>query len=215
MNELRPTLEELKFPRIGEVVDSSSDKFLSQCYELYKAPHLGSVVRTASGQANEERGGGAIYAVVCGVTTQSLDRGRIVVARGAEETSEEDVYRNNPQIGRLLCTRFQSLIVGEKGNEGIYHRLPSLPPRIHAFVYSCDGEEVRSFTNSLNFLGTLVNATAISSSIADEVIAACIREASAHHDDPKEFLVRAGKSLALQLIGDPFRLNAMLKRLSV
>ena len=210
--------------RVGEVVESASHRFTAQCYQLYRSPPLGAFVRTESlltpdpspsgrgvgGEGNNSH----IYAVVYGVMTQALDPGRPVIARGEHEEREEDIYRSNPQLARLLCTRFEALIVGHGDNIAVNHYLPAMPPQIHAFVYQCSPEEVQRFTGSLDFLSLLVNSSPAGRGITDEVIAACLRHSSAGLDQPRDFLVQAGKTLATHLAGDMPRLNAILRRLS-
>ena len=213
--------------RVGEVVESASHGFTAQCYQLYRSPPLGAFVRTHSTPTQtfslpspsgrgvgSEGNNGHTYAVVYGVMTQSLDPGRPVIARGEQEEREEDIYRSNPQLARLLCTRFEALIVGHGDNTAVNQYLPAVPPQIHAFVYQCSPEEVRQFTGSLDFLSLLVNSSPAGRGITDEVIAACLRQASAGLDQPRDFLVHAGKTLATHLVGDMPRLNAILRRLS-
>ena len=89
--------------RVGEVVESTSTSFIAQCYQLDGAPGLGALVRTDSPD---------IYGVVGSVTTEPLDSARPVLARGEDADTEEDVIRANPQLARLLTSRFQVLIAG-------------------------------------------------------------------------------------------------------
>ena len=194
-----PTLE-----RVGEVVEATSQRFMVQCYRLYDAPPLGAVVRT---------GDPAIYAVVSDVSTEALDPGRPVIARGEHEASEEDLYRNNPQLERLLCTRFTALTVGysQDGDGDAVAGLPPLPPRIHSFIYLCPGDEVEALTGSPDFVHLLLNGAA---PISDEVIVACIRLASKQAVDSQRFLVRAGQALAAEMPDQLPRLNAILRRLA-
>ena len=217
--------------RVGEVVESASHRYVAQCYRLYESPPLGAFVRTegtltpalrqAQGHPSPSgRGAGGegeshrIYAVVYGVSTEALDPTRPVIARGENEPTEEDVYRSNPQLERLLCTRFEALIVGYGDDATCYQHLPALPPRIHSFVYSCTPEEVGSFTSSMDFLSLLLNSSPTGRGVTDDVIAACIRQASQHRDEPRSFRVHAGKALAEQLSADLPRLNSILRRLS-
>ena len=199
--------------RIGEVVESASHRFIAQCYRLYQSPPLGAFVRTGS-SPTDEGVASHIYGVVYGVSTQALDPGRPVIARGEDEEREEDIYRSNPQLTRLLCTRFETLIVGHSNGAAFNQYLPALPPRIHAFVYTCASEDVGHLTNSLDYLNLLLNTSPVGRGIADEVIAACLRQASTGLEDPHGFLVRAGKTLAVHLAGDLSRLNSILRRLS-
>lgn len=188
--------------RIGEVVEANTHNFTVQCYRLYKAPPLGAIIRSVDP---------SIFAVVSQVSTQSLDPGRPVIARGEKSQTINDVYQSNPQLSRLLCTRFQGLTIGYTSNEVLVQGLPPLPPRIHAFVYSSTPQEVAAITHSLDFLHTLVSGGVYTS---DEVIVACLRQASSIVTDGSEFLVRAGKILAIELTGQFARLNAILKKLT-
>ncbi len=189
--------------RIGEVVEASSTGFTAECYALYGAPPLGALVRV---------GDPAVYGVVYSVTTAALDPGRRVSARGADEPDEASVYRNNPQIARLLATHLQALVVGHgRGHEragAVVHRLPAAPPRIHAFVRCCDDAEVRAFTEDLGFLHLLTTANVPA---IDEVIAASVRLACEARPDADAFRERAARALAEELSGDVPRLNAILR----
>lgn len=199
--------------KMAEVVESSSAAFRCQCYDLDGAPSLGAFVRV---------GDPPVYAVVQNVSTGALDPGRRVMARGADEESEEALYRANPQLSRLLSTHVDALIVGHGQGDDLRHGLPPTPPRLHGFVYACQAEEVASFMQSpgpgaggsqawrFDFLHLLVQSRAPA---ADEVIAACVRGAAACQREPQPFLVAAGKALAMELGGEIGRLNAILRGL--
>ena len=183
--------------RIGEVVEASSTGFTAECYTLYGAPPLGALVRV---------GDPAVYGVVFSVTTAALDPGRRVAARGAGEPDEASVYRNNPQIARLLATHLQALVVGHERAGDIAQRLPAAPPHIHAFVYCCDDDDVRAFTEQLDYLHLLATASVPA---IDEVIAANVRLAAEGRAD--DFRSRAARALAGELASDVTRLNAILR----
>jgi hypothetical protein len=188
--------------RVGEVIQADSSSFVAQCYQLYGAPPVGSFVRTGSSP---------VYGVVCQVRTEPLDPTRPVLARGLEAESEEEVYRNNPQISRLLTSRFEVLVVGHQLEETNYYHLPPLPPRVHSFVYTCYADEVARFTSGLDFLHLLVSSTI---SFSDQVTGACLQQASAAHTHGRAFLLAAGRVLAADLSGDLPRLNAILRRIA-
>jgi hypothetical protein len=188
--------------RVGEVVESTSTSFVAQCYQIEGAPALGGLVRTDSPD---------IYGVVGSVTTEPLDSARPVLARGQDADSEEDVLRDNPQLARLLTSRFEVYIAGHV-EDGVTHQyLPPRPPRVHSFVYACDSEEVSNFTNNLDLLRLLLNSGA---SHADEIVGACIRQAVSSHDRPDDFLALACRTLAVELSADVARLNSILRRIS-
>ena len=188
--------------RIGEVIEASTGEFMAQCYELHQPPPFGSLVMTREGEVE-------IYGVVSGASTTSIEPGRRPIARGSEEADEEGIYRSSPQLAKLLRTDFSALIVGHRENERLHHYLPPRPARIHSFVYLCDPDEVALFSQSLDFISILVNAQGQ----ADELIAASLRHAAAAHQAPRDFLVRAGKELAVLLGGETNRLNTILRRI--
>ena len=188
--------------RVGEVVEATSTSFVAQCYRLYDTPPLGSLVRS---------GNPPLYAVVFQVSTGPLDASRPVLARGEAAASEEDVFRENPQLERLLTTRFDALIVGHRVGDNFRHFLPPLPPRVHSFVHICCPDEVARFTSRLDLLHLLLNSGVTA---ADEVVGACLRQAAAAHADSGEFLLAAGKALAGELAGDLPRLQAILRRVA-
>ena len=189
-------------PRLGEVVEASSTGFTVHCYQLYEAAPLGALVRTMSEDA--------IYAVVRNVATSPLDPARRPVARGQDEPDQEEVYRSNPQLPRLLRTDFEATIVGHRSGGTLLHYLPSQPPRIHAFVQPCPPQEVRAFTERLDFLPLLLMGAV---PLADQVAAAFLRQAASAHDDPDAFLVAAGRQVARLLSRDLQRLNTLLRSL--
>ncbi len=188
--------------RIGEVIEASTGEFMAQCYELHQPPPFGSLVMTKEGEVE-------IYGVVSGATTTSIEPGRRPIARGSEEADEEGIYRSSPQLAKLLRTEFSALVVGHRENERLHHYLPPRPARIHSFVYLCDTDVVALFSQSLDFLSILVSAQGQ----ADELVAASLRHAAAAHKAPRDFLVKAGKDLAVLLGGETNRLNTILRRI--
>jgi hypothetical protein len=203
--------------RLAEVIEAGSSVFRAQCYRLYEAPALGSLVAA---------GAPAVYGVVCRVSTEPLDPSRPVLARGESAQTEEQVYLDNPQIARLLTSRFEALIVGHQLETGISHHLPPLPPRVHSFVKECSPDEITDFSSGLGFIHLLVSAGPAAS---EEVIRACmLRLIEAHsivahsilahsidaHSGPPEFRVQVGKALAKELAGDVPQLTAILRGLA-
>ncbi len=190
--------------KIGEVIEASTGEFSAQCYEINQAPPLGSLVKVRSMPLE-------IYAVVYNIENHSLEVGRRPIARGEHEETEEGIFRANPQLSKLLCTDFNALVLGHRQENDIAHWLPPKPAYIHSFAYVCSSDEVRDFTQSLDFLSLLIAANLPTP--VDEVIAACLRYSSQAHDDPHAFLVKAGKELALLLSSDTQRLSSILRRL--
>ena len=181
------------------MVASNSTSFTAQCYRLYHAPPLGSFVR-----AGEPPIDGVVYRI----TTEPLDAARPVLARGEFAATEDDIFRNNPQLERLLTSRFEVVIVGHQGRGSRVPLLPPLPPRVHAFVHACSSEEVIQLAGHTGWIGLLLSSGI---PVADQVVGACFREAASVHSDGPEFLLRVCKDLAVELAGDLPRLNAILR----
>src|SRR4030042_34239 len=96
-----------KAQRVGEVIEASTTGFVAECYELYQSPPLGSLVKTVDSAAE-------LYAVVCAATTTGVEPGRRPIARGRGETAEEDIFRTNPQLVKLLRSEFEVIVVGHQ-----------------------------------------------------------------------------------------------------
>ena len=189
--------------RIGEVIETNTTVFVAQCYTLHSSPPFGSLVYTFDGDT-------AVFGVVSSSSTESTDPGRRIIARGMEANDFEDIYRDNPQIPKLLRTIFNAFIIGHKREADYFPYLPACPPRIHSFVYQSDQDQIKQSTQSLDFLSYLLNSTFPA---GDEIVCAFLRQAAAAHDDRQEFLVTSGKQLALLLNSDLTRLNAILRRI--
>ena len=188
--------------RVGEVVDASTAEFTAQCYRLYDAPAIGSLVICGEQVPT--------YGVVCEATTQSIDPGRAAIPRGEYASTEDEVLSSNPQIERLLHTRFRAVIVGY-GEAGAVRRYPPLnAPRMYSFVRECDGAELAEFSGSHEFLATLLSA---SMEAPDHVVSSFLRHASGAHPDAHDYLVSAGKSLAAALPAQLPRLSSILRSL--
>ena len=116
-----------KKERIGEVVHASTSLFSVQCHVLYEAPSLGALVSTGSNNT--------IYGVVAEVSTNSIDPGRRPMFMGQDQESIESVYKQNPQLSRLLTTEFQVIVVGHIDNNGELQRfLAPIPHKNHELV---------------------------------------------------------------------------------
>jgi hypothetical protein len=101
--------------------------------------------------------------------------------------------------------------VGYKQDGKVNQYLPAQPAHIHAFVQVCSPEEMKEFSQSFDFLNSLVNNRL--EIPADEIVAAALREMSKAQSDPRGFLIAGGKALTGILSGDYRRLKTILARL--
>jgi hypothetical protein len=192
--------------RVGEVIEVCTTGFIAQCYELYDSPPLGGLVKT-QGDFQQE-----IYGVVYNASTTGIEPGRRPIARGKDEANEDEVYRSNPQLYKLLKSEFNVLIVGFKKGERVFQYLPSKPPHIHRFVYLCSEEEIKEYSGSFDFLNILLKAR-LDIPVEELVGAVLRRMAQVRGDLNFTFLVTAGKELASLLSADYGQLKAILKGL--
>jgi hypothetical protein len=195
-----------KLERVGEVIDASTTDFVAQCYQLYQSPPLGSLVKTGDS-------GMDLYGIVYHATTTSFEPGRRPIARGKDEASEEAIYKSSPQLLKLLKSEFGAVVVGHREGDSWHHYLPPKPARIHSFVYLCPTPEMKEFSQSFQFLNILLNTRLPVS--PEELIAACLRQMSQAHEDPRAFLVKAGKELAVSLGSNLNQLKAILERIKI
>ncbi len=186
--------------RVGEVVEASTSRFVVQCHELYGAPPLGSLVRSEGG----------VYGVVAEVTTQSLDPGRRAVAMGRGEESSEAVYRQHPQLARLMSTELEAVVVAHRSGGELSRFLAPTPPRIHEIVSACSPPELVEVAGELELLPSLLASPAGS---PDDVTAAFLRQLADAHPEPEQVRLEAGRKLAGLLPGQLHRLTGILKRL--
>ena len=192
--------------RVGEVIEACTTDFVTQCYELYQSPSLGSLVKTR-GDSQEE-----IYGVVYNCSTAGVEPGRRPIARGKDEDNEDEIYRASPQLVKLLRTDFSVLVLGFKKDAQVFQCLPSKTARIHSFVYLCSPEEVIQFSRCFDFLNILLKSRV--DIPVEELIGSVIRQMSLVQGSNKlEFLVSAGKELAALLSADYGQLKAILKGL--
>ncbi len=192
---------------VGEVVESSTLQFTVACYNLYRAPSFGSLVKAAlPGQ------GGWVYGVVYEVCTGSEPPGANVTVRGRTDLRDEAIYKANPDLSEIMRTRFAALTVGFVDGAVTRQYLPPQPPPLHYSVYTCDADEVCSFTEQLGYLRTILTNQQAPS---DELAAASIRQARDSRPNDTTYALRAGRQLALFLKEEYDRLRAILAHIGV
>lgn len=195
-------------PRIGEVIESSTTRFITGTYELLQAPPFGALVR-AQAQADDT----AIYGLVYEISTGSRDLGGRAIVRGRTYTGRElydaQIYQEHPDLTEVLQTEFAAITVGFVAQHRLEHYLPSHPPPVHYSVYQCAEPELARFTASCDFFRTVLHNGQIP---GDELLAATLRLAAHTHPDPRAYLVHAGREIASLLKNDYDRLIALLRR---
>ena len=197
--------------RCGEVVAAQVAEFEAQCDQLHEAPPLGALVRVHAAFDF------TIYALVGGISSGGVDAGMRPVPRGRDGCEDAEIFRAHPDLVHLLATCVRCLVVGFSQSGMTYRYLPSRPAPIHYSVTMCDPSEVAAFTRELGYFPAILTARDLS---IEEVIAAHVRYAADARDPAATaaepayaFSVRAGRSLAQHLRGDPQRLTTILQRI--
>ncbi|MEA5621219.1 HAS-barrel domain-containing protein [Cronbergia sp. UHCC 0137] len=195
---------------IGEVIETTSTEFLSQCLEpddlsFPPMPPFGSWVTSV-----DEESGNQVYAVIYHATTMPIDSVHRARALGM---SLQTLREEQPQIFAMLKTEFRAAIVGfepPSSNSSIYQYLPPRPPQIHQAVYRCEPEAVINFTQELDFLRTLLF---INGAPVDSLAATTIREVYKLRKADRTWLIKAGRHLSLLLKDDYDRLRFILSQI--
>lgn len=188
--------------RIGEITHTTSTSFVAESYELHGPPALGSLVKVQVGQDSW------VYAVVSYGETGALEPGRRPVRWSTEEVYDEAIYREHPELKRVLRTEFSALLVGMREGERARQGLPPQPPPLHYTVHACTDQEVRRFTEGLYYLRLLLSGEG--KVPKEQLLAAHLREAYRERGQDEEWLKRAAKEMASLLKHDYDRLMTVL-----
>ena len=195
------------YDRLGEIVESNSNGFIAQCYNLYQAPAIGTLVRAGTDSPT--------FGIVSYVSTEGLHSDRKAIARGRNETSMSEVYAHNPQIAQLLVTSFEVISLGYSNNNQTCYGLPPCPPEIHAFVFHCSKSELDQFFTELDFLSLLAARSLSATGQADELLISSVKFMLALYPDHLLFTQRVVKELSQLLHSDLNRLKLLIRRLKL
>jgi hypothetical protein len=104
------------------------------------------------------------------------------------------------------------IAIGYRDDGNYFHGLPPQPPIMLNRIFICNADEVRAFTERLDFLRLLLNNREIP---ADELIISCLRLAVQSYPEPqrRDFLLNSGRELARLIGADLVRLEALLGKL--
>jgi len=190
---------------IGEVIATSSVSLTAVSFVLHQPPALGSLVKVDVQEAQR-----AVYAVVSFGTTTGLDPGRRVLRRSTDVVRNAGIFREHPQLEKVLRTEFQALLVAYRSDDGPLHQnVPPQPPPLHYTVSRCAPEEVRAMTDKRGYFRLLL---ASSGELAPEqLLAAHIRETYSTRGEDKNWLDGAARDAASLLRADYDRLLGLLQ----
>lgn len=200
--------EDVHPPRIGDT-EEQDDPFI-ESFRQMEGSFGPSYRASVEGDTSTPEVGlnAAIYALVYQASTTSTDPGRRPRAYWKDE---QRLREEQPELSEwMLLTSFSAMVFGYSFHNRVWQVLPPRPPKLHTPVYSCTGDEIRAITSRMDFLRTIIN---FAGAPTDEVIAACIREASRVRNWDSSWLIDAGKELARLLKDDYDRLQAIMRRI--
>jgi hypothetical protein len=166
-------------------------------------PTFGSLCR-APAQGGRSHVVGLIYEI--GVEDDDLARQLAV-----SDVPQEEV-RLDQQFVRPIPIEILALSVGYHAGDRYVYDLPPQPPNTLADIHGLTPAEIRSFTQSLDFLRLVLAAPQLPT---DSLLAAALRQAALARPESERraFLVGAGRECARLLSGDLGRLNNLVRSL--
>jgi hypothetical protein len=117
---------------------------------------------------------------------------------------------SDQRVNRMVPVEISALSIGFVQLGVVHQSLPPRPPLSLDPVQLCDADTVWGFTQRLDFLRLVINASEVPT---EELIAAALRHAASARPDNERyaFLVNAGRQLAGLLSHDLPRLQHLLK----
>ncbi len=190
--------------RVGRVLRAGTRGFTIGCAVMQpQMPTFGAFVR-ADGHAP----GSTIYGLIYDV---SIEDDLFVRQFIGAQTPDEVVL--DQRQNRQVPVEVSVLAVGWGESGRVRHCLPPQPPVTLEWLRLCTDEEVRAFTERLDYVRLVLEAR---EAPADELLAASLHAAAQARPASERtfFLVEAGRELARLLAADPVRLEWLLRRLS-
>ncbi|MCX7623366.1 MAG: hypothetical protein RMK01_02510 [Thermomicrobium sp.] len=191
--------------RIGEVVETSTVRFVVECDEIDGLPELGSFVRVAG------VGVDAVYGVVAYAETGAIDPGRRVVRRGSPTLQDRALYEANPELRFVLRSIFVAVAVAFERTDDIVFLVPPYPPPLHYSVEAVGHSVVARLTARAAYLPLLVQYEGPVP--PEQLIAAHLRYVYEARGRDREWLENAAREVARLLKRDYDRFSAVLNAL--
>lgn len=189
--------------RVGEIIETSTARIWAQSDELHRLPPLGSLVRVTT------QDGEPIFAVVSYGETGGIDTGRRAIRRGSSEVRDQEVYRQHPELIRILRTTFEAVPVAYRRGRIIRHLLPPLPPPLHYSVSEVEPGDLHAVTNDPRYLSILANYQG--EIPAEQLIAAHVRVTFESRGRDVEWLENAAREVSRLFKRDYDQLLAILE----
>jgi len=198
------TMTDMRTAVVGRVLRASTTGFDcgTRGSRIDERHDFGAFVKVPISDDGSTQAIGLIYAIR--VEDDPLAR-ELVMASVLDNSTLID-QRDN----RMVPIEIGVINIGYATRGTMHQSLPPRPPLSLSEVYLCSASEIHDFTRRTDFMRLVLNAKEVP---ADELLAAAVRSAAYTYDDDRErydFLVQAGKTMAMLLAHDLKRLAHFL-----
>lgn len=159
-------------------------------------------------QAPAQGGATSVIGMIYDISIEDDELARQLAAADAPLPEQQA----DSQVNRPIPIELRALTVGYRRGTTWVQALPPQPPITLAEITSLEPDEVRAFTQRLDFLPLALNTPEVP---ADQVVAAALRQAGEARPvaERRAFLLQAGQECARLLGQDLGRLERLLRDL--
>ncbi len=189
-------------PSIGRVTRCSTRGFVGALrLPEPELPAFGSFC-----QAEAQRGQSRVIGLIYDISILDDELARQLAA--SDSLTPEQLA--DSQVNRQIPVEYSALAVGYLNGTGVHQSLPPQPPLTLASVFPLNPEEVRTFTDHLEFLPLILAAPNLP---VDDLLAAAIRTATAVRPEQERqaYRLRAAEACARLMATDLTRLDNLLR----
>lgn len=186
----------------AEIIQSSLQSFLGQCWQWNQTPAFGSLVAIESKNRT-------VFGLVYQIETGSMDPGRYPFPY---QKTHEELLAEQPQIFEFLKTTFSCISLGYEQKGRVYYLMPPEPPLIHSFIASATPEQSRLFFSQNRYLNLLFGAGNLVPNL-DELLLALLKAQSDHNSTKNDRLNDFLQTYSLLTGNDYRRLKLFLQRI--
>lgn len=189
--------------RYGEVIETSSARIWVECDELNDLPPLGALTHV------ESESGETIFAVVAYSETTGIDSTRRAVRRGSNEVRDADVYRQHPELNRVLRSTFEAVPIAFEREGRIIYVVPPVPPPLHYSVEPVASTQLARLTDRFDYLATLARYQG--DIAAEQIIISHVRAIFDARNHDRDWLDRAAGEISRLYASEYDRLLPILE----
>jgi hypothetical protein len=201
---MRANVDDSSEPRRwGEVIETSSARIWVECDWLNDLPPLGALTQVVFDT------GDTIFAVVAYSETTGIDSTRRAVRRGSNDVRDAAVYRQHPELNRVLRSTFEALPIAFEQDGRIVYVVPPVPPPLHYSVERVTAVQLTRLTDRFDYFSTLARYQG--DVAAEQIVISHVRAAFAERGDDREWLERAAGEISRLYANEYDRLLPILE----